>query len=406
MVPRGSTDGTAASKGLGAARYGVVTLRAAGALARGTRASLGASTRTIRASLPAARTAAQPPLPAPTAAAEPHFDGRRFRNIETDSPITARVALTLLKGFAARGSVGSPPRPVLVERPDIPSAAADLAATWLGHATALLEIDGCRILADPMFGDRASPSTTLGPRRLHPVPIGVAELPPLDAVLISHDHYDHLDRPTIAAVLASGRAPFFVPLGIGAHLRGWGVPTDRIVELDWHQSRRLGPLTIICTPARHFSGRGLTRNTTLWSSWAVAGPNRRVYFGGDTGYTAAFAEIGRRYGPFDLTVLPIGAYDAAWPDIHMTPEQALTAHADLSGAVLLPIHWATFNLALHPWAEPVQRLLRAARDEVIATPPPGRRVVASDAASHAATRDEWWDAAERPGGRGDEPPMT
>ena len=402
-------------------RYGSAALHSATDFVRDTLKSLGASPRTIRASLPAALKAApvaSQPTPSPTSStslaaaqtastaptaptapptsppatspAAPHFDGRRFRKTAGDAPITARAVVSLLWSVvsnAASGSrIGSPPAAVPIETPDIPSAAADLAATWLGHATVLLEVDGYRILADPMFGDRASPSNAVGPRRLHPAPIAADALPTLDAALISHDHYDHLDRPTIAALVASSPAPFLVPLGIGAHLRGWGVPADRIIELDWHESHQLGRLTITCTPARHFSGRGTVRNTTLWASWTVLGPAHRVFFGGDTGYTAAFADIGRDYGPFDLTVLPIGAYDPAWPDIHMTPEEALRAHRDLAGALLLPIHWATFNLARHGWSEPVERLLRGADGEAIAIPPPGRRIVPGT----PPTREAWW----------------
>jgi L-ascorbate metabolism protein UlaG (beta-lactamase superfamily) len=237
-----------------------------------------------------------------------------------------------------------------------------------------------------MFGGRASPADFAGPRRLHPVPVSVADLPPVDAVLISHDHYDHLDQATVAALLTASAAPFVVPIGVGAHLRAWRVPPSRIVELDWGDGHGLGSLNITCTPARHFSGRGLRRNGTLWSSWVLAGPRHRVYFGGDTGYTAAFTEIGCQYGPFDLTVLPIGAYADAWPDIHMTPEEAVRAHGDLGGAVLLPIHWATFDLSLHAWAEPIERLVRAAGTETIAAPRPGERFLV--AAPPAV--DHWW----------------
>ncbi len=346
--------------------------------ARGTLASLGATGRRVHSPSP------EPPTRA-------HFDGRRFRNTDVDARWTPRVAASLVRRLARQRSSGNPPGAIPVERPDLPGAAQQLAATWLGHATVLLEIDGYRVLADPMFSDRASPSALVGPRRLHPPPLTVPDLPAVDAVLISHDHYDHLDRDTVTALTATSAAPFLVPLGIGAHLRGWGVPADRVVELDWDAEHRLGALSLTCTEARHFSGRGPVRNRTLWSSWAIAGPTRRVFFGGDTGYTAAFIEIGHRHGPFDLAVLPIGAYDAAWPDIHLTPEQALRAHRDLTGSVLLPIHWATFNLAPHGWADPIERLLRAAGDrgDAIACPRPGRRITLDQ----LPEREFWWRTA-------------
>jgi L-ascorbate metabolism protein UlaG (beta-lactamase superfamily) len=227
-----------------------------------------------------------------------------------------------------------------------------------------------------------------GPTRLHPAPMPLSELPQVDAVLISHDHYDHLDLPTVEALLESQSAPFVVPVGIGQHLRTWGVPDDRIVELDWNGSTKLGGLTLTCTEARHFSGRFFSRDTTLWSSWVIAGPRHRVFFGGDTGYTPAFAAIGARLGPFDLTLLPVGAYNDAWHAIHMDPEEAMRAHGDLGGRVFLPIHWATFNLAFHRWAEPVERV-RAAADRVgalLVVPLPGQRVDVLD----PPPLTEWW----------------
>jgi L-ascorbate metabolism protein UlaG (beta-lactamase superfamily) len=268
---------------------------------------------------------------------------------------------------------------------------AELAVSWFGHSTALVEIDGYRVLTDPVWSDRCSPSDVVGPQRLHPPPVRLEGLPAVDAVVISHDHYDHLDIDTVRALARMQRAPFFVPLGVGAHLRSWGIPDERVVELDWNQSAQVDELTVICMPARHFSGRFLSRNNTLWASWAFIGPRHRAYFGGDTGYTKSFAEIGADHGPFDLTLMPIGAYNTAWPDIHMNPEEAVQAHLDVTNSrsgLLVPIHWGTFRLAPHPWAEPVERVLKAAEPEgvQVAVPTPGQRIE-----SDAPLRfNPWW----------------
>ncbi len=304
--------------------------------------------------------------------------------------------------MASKGDSGRPNRPIPLAVPDLSAAPGRLAATWLGHATVLLEVDGRRVLTDPVFGDRVSPSHRVGPARLHPIPVTIAELPRLDAVVISHDHYDHLEVDTIRELVRRQRCPFLVPLGVAAHLRAWGVPGDRIVELDWDEAVVVAGLTITCTEARHFSGRLFARNTTLWASWAIAGPAHRVFFGGDTGYTPAFAGIGARFGPFDLTVLPIGAYDQNWSDIHLNPEEAVRAHGDLGGRVLLPIHWATFDLAFHPWAEPVERLTAAARDAgvTLALPKVGERIDDSE----PLPADHWWAAAAPAGPAGPEVP--
>jgi L-ascorbate metabolism protein UlaG (beta-lactamase superfamily) len=315
-----------------------------------------------------------------------------FHNTLPDEVVQRGTLLAVLRAMLARGPAGRPSRSVPLVADPAPRTAADLAVTWYGHSSVLLEVDGCRVLADPVWGERVSPSATLGPRRMHPVPVPLSALPPVDAVLISHDHYDHLDLPTVRALLRAGTAPFVVPLGVGDHLRRWGVPDARVVELDWDESTTVGGLTLTCTEARHFSGRGLRRNTTLWSSWVIAGPRNRALFGGDTGYTPAFTDLGCIYGPFGLTVLPIGAYSDRWPLIHMTPEEAVRAHRDLTGGsgVLVPVHWATFNLGFHPWAEPAQRLRAAADREgvTIAVPHPGGRV---DAAAPPAPTD-WWTA--------------
>jgi L-ascorbate metabolism protein UlaG (beta-lactamase superfamily) len=273
-----------------------------------------------------------------------------------------------------------------------------LRLTWLGHASVLAELDGHRVLFDPVWGQRCSPLTFAGPRRLHPVPLPLAELGPLDVVVISHDHYDHLDMPTIRALLVT-QALFAVPLGVGAHLEYWGVPAERIIELDWHESARVGELTLTATPGRHFCGRGpRNQGLTLWSSWVVAGASHRVFHSGDTGYFPEFARIGAEHGPFDATMMQVGAYSPYWPDVHMTPEEGLAAHLDLSGGralgVLLPIHWGTFNLSLHPWEEPVERTVNGARSlgVTVAVPRPGAGVEPR----RGVPLDPWWRRVAEP----------
>ncbi|WP_171991141.1 MBL fold metallo-hydrolase [Streptomyces sp. JHA26] len=255
--------------------------------------------------------------------------------------------------------------------------ATGLRLTWAGHSSVLAEIDGQRVLFDPVWGERCSPFPFAGPKRLHPVPVPLAALGPVDVVVISHDHYDHLDMPTIKA-LAGTDTLFAVPLGVGAHLEHWGVSAGRLRELDWHESTRVGGLTLTATPARHFCGRGL-RNTqhTLWASWVVVGERHRIYHSGDTGYFDGFRDIGAAHGPFDATMIQLGAYSDFWPDIHMTPEEGVRAHLDLQGGepggVLLPIHWGTFNLAPHAWAEPGEWTKDAAGEagQAVAFPRPG-----------------------------------
>ena len=231
----------------------------------------------------------------PVARRSPNYQDGVFVNIDPASSISLdrEQQRLLIRELVGSSDATRPRKPIpLAVPPKVETTPLDLAASWYGHSSALVEVDGYRVLTDPVWSRRCSPSRTVGPQRMHEVPVPLDALPALDAVLISHDHYDHLDVDTIVGLAHSQRAPFVVPLGVGAHLRKWGIPDSRIIELDWHESHRIGELTLVCTPARHFSGRLLTRNTTLWASWVIIGPRHRAFFGGDTGYTKSFAEIG------------------------------------------------------------------------------------------------------------------
>lgn len=271
----------------------------------------------------------------------------------------------------------------------------ELRITWLGHSTNLIEIDSQIILTDPVFGERVSPFSFMGPKRFaSELPIQPQNLPQLDAVIISHDHYDHLDYRTILE-LKDKTKKFYVPLGVGGHLKHWGISEEKIIELDWWESHNTGSLNIVATPSQHFSGRGLIRNKTLWASWVIEGKTEKVFFGGDSGYFDGFKTIGNKYGPFDITLLESGAYNKAWADIHMIPEQTVQAHIDLQGKLLLPIHWAKFNLSLHAWTEPIERLLVAAEKAgvQVTTPLQGEQIVLQS----PPLRHWWAEAGERRG---------
>lgn len=271
--------------------------------------------------------------------------------------------LALTREFFFGGKRRMPPAPVPVHsplehwarRPD-----SDLRITWLGHSTMLIESGRLRVLTDPVFGDRASPVSFAGPRRFHPVPATIPQLPKLDAILVSHDHLDHLCRTSMME-LAKLRVPVVTSLGVGAHLQRFGVET--IFELDWWEHCTLlgGDLRLTAVPAHHFSGRTLTdRNATLWSSWVIETARHRLFFSGDTGLHDGMKAIGERFGPFDVTMLEIGAWNPAWGDIHLGPANALRAFDMLGGGTLLPMHWGTFDLGLHPWDEPAETLFTLA----------------------------------------------
>jgi L-ascorbate metabolism protein UlaG (beta-lactamase superfamily) len=284
------------------------------------------------------------------------------------------------------------PRPRWAHKPD-----TGLRATWLGHSTVLIEVGGLRLLTDPVWAARASPSQLAGPKRFQPVPVSLKQLPPIDAVLISHDHYDHLCFPTIRA-LAKTSVPFITSLGVGAHLQAWGVASERITELDWWQSHTIAGsgVEVTAAPSQHFSGRGLKdRNHTLWSSLVIRSPRHRVFFSGDTGLTAQYQTIRQRLGPFDLVLLEVGAFHPAWGDIHLGPVNALKALQHLGGGAFMPVHWGTFSLAMHAWDEPAETLLQMAPAQGVQLLMPQLGQPVEPAQVDSVT--PWWRAVETTG---------
>jgi L-ascorbate metabolism protein UlaG (beta-lactamase superfamily) len=345
------------------------------------------------------------------------WGGDAFRNLHPIAdglrdPVAPRPTLAeFLCGGNRRVPIGplpsTSPREAWQRKPQ-----SGLRVTWLGHSTVLIEIDGLRVLTDPVWGLRASPSRVAGPKRFQAVPVRLSELPPIDFVLVSHDHYDHLDYPTIRE-LAKGEVPFVTSLGVGAHLEAWGVAHERITELDWWESHRVvardgkAELTVTAAPSQHFSGRGLRdRNATLWSSLVLRSRRHAVFFSGDTGLTSEYATIRERLGPFDLVMLEVGAFHPSWGHIHLGPANALKAHALLGGGAFLPVHWGTFSLAMHAWDEPAETLLSLGADTQLMMPRLGEAVEPA----HAERVAPWWravdarrvDAAPVP----DEEPMT
>jgi L-ascorbate metabolism protein UlaG (beta-lactamase superfamily) len=328
------------------------------------------------------------------ARASRQFRDGSFHNTAGLGPALQGSALPVIGEFFFRGRARAPRAPLPVESPlegwarRMPPAG--LRITWLGHSTLLLEVDGFRVLTDPVFGERASPVSFAGARRFHPTPARVDELPPLDAVLLSHDHYDHLCAESMRA-LARRRVPIVTSLGVGERLERLGVEPALIHELDWWQERVVPGtgLGFAATPAQHFSGRSLfDRNETLWSSWVITTANRRLFFSGDTGLTDEFSAVRERFGPFDVVMLEIGAWHPSWGAIHLGPANALRAFELLGGGTLLPIHWGTFDLALHAWDEPAETLLALAQASGarILTPRLGRPFEPA----HVEAPTPWW----------------
>jgi L-ascorbate metabolism protein UlaG (beta-lactamase superfamily) len=323
----------------------------------------------------------------------PAWSGERFRNSREVPRGLPGVTMPSISEFLCGGVRRVPRGPLPVVNPlDVwtKPPASGLRATWLGHSTVLIEIDGKRVITDPVWGPRASPSSLAGPKRFQPPPVPLRAMPDVDLVIVSHDHYDHLDYPTIRQ-LAKTKVPFVTSLGVGAHLEAWGVQPERIVELDWWESHTLpgSDLTVTAAPSQHFSGRSLNDgNATLWSSMIVLSPSHAVFFSGDTGLTPEYREIGARFGPFDLVMIEIGAFHPAWGNIHLGPENALEAHALLGGGPFLPVHWGTFSLALHAWDQPAETLLELA-------PKTGAQLIMPRLGepaepAHSERPDPWW----------------
>ena len=300
------------------------------------------------------------------------FRDGRFWNTNPVQMMKGPPGVGMMVDFVAGGAARVPQRPLPLFADTAQalssSSSSGLRLTWLGHSTVLVEIDGVRLLTDPVFGERASPLSFAGPKRFHRPPLRLSELGRIDAVVLSHDHYDHLCATTVRAlasgVLADFSGRFVTALGVGGHLEALGVRPDLIDELDWGEGARVpgaagASVDVVATPSQHFSGRGaLDRNQTLWAGMAMLGPSHRVFFSGDTGPTPEHKDIGASLGPFDVAMFEIGAFHPAWGDIHLGPHAAWDAFCALGARALLPVHWSTFDLGLHPWEEPGELLFQ------------------------------------------------
>ncbi|MDB5252706.1 MAG: fold metallo-hydrolase [Flaviaesturariibacter sp.] len=314
------------------------------------------------------------------------FDGRHYHNPVPTEVMKKGAFFRVLGKYMKRHEGRVPatsPGPFSVDLEVLNNLPPDtLRVTWLGHSGSLLEVDGRRFLTDPLWCERASPVSFAGPRRFFQNPLPLADLPPVDCLLLSHDHFDHLDKESVLFLCLQKKIPVITMRGVGKRLTRWGVPAAQVAELDWWEATsRIDGFTVTAAPARHFSGRSLTdRFTTLWGSFAIRGPRHNVYFGADSGYYDGFGAIGEALGPFDLTMLEIGAYDPEWSTIHMGPEGAVNAWKDIGSGLLMPIHWGTFNLALHAWTQPVESIvaLAKANDIPLLLPRPGETRTVAD----------------------------
>lgn len=323
----------------------------------------------------------------------PNFHNGKFINQEHfPSHNNTRDQLSMLKDFINWNPQARPERTISVDPYNPVNGEGDQTEiVWFGHSAFFIELEGKKLLLDPMFSKYPSPVPPFGGSRFSQRPLHIDDLPDIDAVLISHDHYDHLDYKSIMK-LKDKVNQFHVPLGVGDHLLKWGIDAARIYTYDWWDEYKLDGIKLVCTPAKHFSGRNLfTHNHTLWSSWAMLGQNNRLFFSGDGGYGPHFEQIGNKYGPFDITLMECGQYDRRWKAIHMMPEETIQAHLDLQGKLLIPMHWGAFTLAFHSWTEPVERAVKAAneKDLTIATPRISETIILGSA---NFPDHPWWDS--------------
>ena len=324
-----------------------------------------------------------------------HYRDGGFVNLVPTKVSTGRsFAATVWKFIFRKDPNATPPGPLPLLPLDslaiVRKTPEMVRVTWFGHSASLLEVAGQNILLDPMLSMEMGPVRWATPNRYNrSLAITPEKLPYIAAVLISHDHYDHLDLETIRKI-KDKVGQFYVPLGVAAHLRAWEVPRTRITEMNWGDSVQLPGLVLRCTPARHFSGRGLTNhNATLWASWVLQTPTKRIFYSGDGGYGPHFAAIGAAYGPFNLALMECGQYNADWAEIHMMPEQSVQAARDLRAAVMLPVHWAAFTEANHAWNDPIRRATaEAARlGQPLTTPRLGEPVTLGA----ALPVSRWWE---------------